>query len=1190
MYANLSGEPGIESRVSEYFIWYYTIIFAGLYYANSTCKMSKTRNIRTDDLTKYEVSNTQTLNASVKNVDVLLWTLREEPTGQFFYENVSEVFASSKGGAPSDFAGKPVRDFNTAVEYDELFRTLSIAKSRGVYVYEKEGSIGNNNTHFIIRIVALAAKGGASYYIALASDVAEQKTAELELEKERNRIREYLNIAGVMLLVIGADQKVKMINRKGCELLGFDEKDIVGKNWFDNFLPHSIRKDVRNRFLILMNGKEPYEFYENPVLSCNGQQRLILWHSSLLRDESQKITGLLSSGEDITERKSVEKELNRHCKTIESLFELSTKISSSSAIDELLDLTSNFLSNNPGVLAGAIVLHDEKTGEFEIHNRFGLHSHLLESYPFSNDYFKRVLKSKSAVRDMLKVEIQDAVFEAIRIAIAMRTIDKNVGLLCLLLKEADEYTFNFLELVASELGKSIIRKKAEQELFETKQLLERITYTSPAFITIYEINTEKVLFRNHSLLRYLGYPEDEAERISNLPAQDALIMYHPDDVQLLIDWEKKNLTLKDGEVNEAEYRIKTFKGDFVWFRHLSAVFLRDSRGVPVQVVNIFENINEKKKSEEIVVKRNKEIQLLYEAGEQLSRTLDLDELYSTLFNIVCRIAECEELLVTSFDPDAGVIRYDYIRTTEGTIDPSNIPPFPIAAPGKGIVSEAIRKGEPVIYNDLESTTETVGYSVDSLGKLSKIDHKGHIKPGSSMLVPIKIDDKVVGIIQIYTRNKNAYNEDQLKVLESLSLHVASAGKNAYLFKQAQDEINERKRAEEILSSRTDQIIRQQNALLEISRMKDYDLDTAFRFITEITAAAANVERTSIWLFNSDLTEVTCRDMYEIGASSHQSGIKIKAEDFSKYLQNIKTDKSILTNEAEIDPRTRDFAQKYLVPFGTTAMLVARVRVHGDVIGFISFETRNPRKKEWSVEEYDFALSVSGFISMVLESEERKRAELEIKNSLKEKELLLREIHHRVKNNLQVISSLLYLQSKKIKDQKTLNTFLESQNRIRTMVLVHEKLYQSKDFARINYADYIRSLANSVVQTFRAESSGIKLNVDVQEVFFDIDTAIHCGLIINELVSNSLKHAFAKNKEGTISINLYMDKSGEYTLTVSDNGTGFPKGVNVSDTDSLGLRLVTNLVEQLEGTIETNIENGTTFTIKFFEKKTDEGGK
>jgi len=402
------------------------------------------------------------------------------------------------------------------------------------------------------------------------------------------------------------------------------------------------------------------------------------------------------------------------------------------------------------------------------------------------------------------------------------------------------------------------------------------------------------------------------------------------------------------------------------------------------------------------------------------------------------------------------------------------------------------------------------------------------------------------------------------------------------------EVAERKRTEELLSRRTDQIIRQQAALLELSKMKDYDLKSAFRYITEIGCKASNAHRTSIWLFNKDQSEVVCEDMYKLSDDSHGDAIQIKAEDFTRYFQTIISDKRLFTTEAETDLRTKEFVDKYLIPFGTTAMLVSRIRLHGDILGFICFESQDTSKKDWSVEEYDFALAVSSYISVVLETAERKKAEIEIKNSLREKELLLREIHHRVKNNLQVVSSLLYLQSKKVKDKNTLEAFLESQRRVRTMVLVHEKLYQSKDLGRIDYSEYIKSLTSSVFRSYNADPFSIKMNINVKEVYLNLDTAIHCGLIINELVSNSLKHAFPQNKKGEINIDFQHDDESKYTLRISDNGIGFPENINFRETESLGLQLVSNLVEQLEGTLELDRDNGTTFIIQFIQKKHEEG--
>jgi len=218
-----------------------------------------------------------------------------------------------------------------------------------------------------------------------------------------------------------------------------------------------------------------------------------------------------------------------------------------------------------------------------------------------------------------------------------------------------------------------------------------------------------------------------------------------------------------------------------------------------------------------------------------------------------------------------------------------------------------------------------------------------------------------------------------------------------------------------------------------------------------------------------------------------------------------------------------------------------------------------------------------------EINERERMEERLRASLSEKDILLKEIHHRVKNNLQVISSLLYLQSRKIRDEEALNMFQESQNRVRSMALVHERLYRSQDLARIDLAEYIQSLATYLFRSYGVNPEAIKLRINVQDVSLGIDGAIPCGLIINELVSNSLKHAFPDGRKGEVAIELFPAHDSQLTLVVRDNGAGFPEDLDFRTTQSLGLQLVITLVEQLEGTIELHRDSGTAFKITFSER-------
>jgi PAS domain S-box-containing protein len=218
--------------------------------------------------------------------------------------------------------------------------------------------------------------------------------------------------------------------------------------------------------------------------------------------------------------------------------------------------------------------------------------------------------------------------------------------------------------------------------------------------------------------------------------------------------------------------------------------------------------------------------------------------------------------------------------------------------------------------------------------------------------------------------------------------------------------------------------------------------------------------------------------------------------------------------------------------------------------------------------------------------ERKRAEEQTQASLREKEVLLKEVHHRVKNNLQVISSLLSLQSDVIQDPQIFRVFRESQHRVRSLALVHERLYQSPDLARVNAAEYVHGLVDYLLGAYGAWAGDVRLDVQVDDVPLSIDAAICCGLIINELISNALEHAFPADGEelaregNAICVALRAGEGDQRTLVVGDNGVGLPPDLNWRDTPSLGLKLVSMLSQQLRGTVELDSSAGTTFKIAF----------
>jgi two-component sensor histidine kinase len=214
-----------------------------------------------------------------------------------------------------------------------------------------------------------------------------------------------------------------------------------------------------------------------------------------------------------------------------------------------------------------------------------------------------------------------------------------------------------------------------------------------------------------------------------------------------------------------------------------------------------------------------------------------------------------------------------------------------------------------------------------------------------------------------------------------------------------------------------------------------------------------------------------------------------------------------------------------------------------------------------------------------DSEERLRA------SLKEKEVLLQEIHHRVKNNMQVISSLVALQAEKLQDAAMRAVLMDMTHRVRSMAMVHEKLYQSADLARVEFAGYTQSLLHYIWRAHGTAASGVRLILDLQPVSLSVNTAVPCGLILNELVSNALKHAFCNRAAGQVAVSLSGDTQGRVCLCVRDNGTGLPSGFDWRQSQSLGLRLVQMLAGQLHAAVEVTSVEGVEFTITFEGPKT-----
>ncbi|MBN1531466.1 MAG: PAS domain S-box protein, partial [Spirochaetes bacterium] len=246
-----------------------------------------------------------------------------------------------------------------------------------------------------------------------------------------------------------------------------------------------------------------------------------------------------------------------------------------------------------------------------------------------------------------------------------------------------------------------------------------------------------------------------------------------------------------------------------------------------------------------------------------------------------------------------------------------------------------------------------------------------------------------------------------------------------------------------------------------------------------------------------------------------------------------------------------------------------------------FVTKEGRAIPVEVSARGFSIGGRGYVMAVARDiTERVRWEERLRRSLREKEILLAEIHHRVKNNLQVISSLLDMQTYYIQDREVMKHFQATAGRVEAMGLLHKKLYQTSDLERVEMRDYIASLVEKILYMNRVEGREIGYSLDVENVFFNVDTALPCGLLLNEIITNSLKYAFMDRSTGDIGVILEQLGGDSYRMTVSDNGTGLPEGVDFFSNSRLGLQLVYMLTQQLRGEVSIARRGGTIYTIQF----------
>ena len=418
-----------------------------------------------------------------------------------------------------------------------------------------------------------------------------------------------------------------------------------------------------------------------------------------------------------------------------------------------------------------------------------------------------------------------------------------------------------------------------------------------------------------------------------------------------------------------------------------------------------QNLKEKeslKSVVEVLNRKNKELQLLYETSRFFSSTIDINELYDKLFEVLLNIVDFQDMFVARFNEKERKINYIYLRSVleDDRIDVSVIPEIPLAPEGKGILSEAIRKNDTVVIHDYQRRLRSAKkFYVTNQGSLSENEIEKPYNIESAMIVPIKLNGKILGFITVLSKNKNEFNSENLHWIETVVNQASISNKNAILYDEVRNELEEKK--------------------------------------------------------------------------------------------------SIETQLGEV---------------------------------------------------------------------------------LEERNLLHSEILNRVKSNLRFFSSLLQFQSDYVKDPVYLEYFKISQSRVHTLTLIEDKLYNQDNLSRVDFESFLYSLISYLYSHYEINPNRISTYINIRDVNLPIDNAITCALLISELISNSLIHAFPDKKKGNITVEMYQEIPGKCFLSVRDNGINFAS--KKSKLSSYSMVLVGMFVKDLNGTLEVDRQKGTKITVRF----------
>ena len=738
-----------------------------------------------------------------------------------------------------------------------------------------------------------------------------------------------------------------------------------------------------------------------------------------------------------------------------------------------------------------------------------------------------------------------------------------------------------------------LEKKNSTDANNYKNIVESL----PVAVVIYTFDG-KVLYANPKAIELSGIRQKDYSTLN-------IFDFIAPEYMAALEERRKNIT-PGKELPSLEIEIKSIKGEPVYVEINSASVIYD--GIPVMQTIVTDITTSKQLQEEKL-----RAQIAEETNQSLKKEIDLriqseQKILRTQSHLSAIINTTDDIIF-SVDKNYNISEFNnvlqqVVKIRHGVDIKSGTHVFDIL---------------PTEYHEEVKAKYTRAFSGESVSAIERFDMAGREHVYEAYYSPIIINDKVTGVA-VFSKDVTDRERAQQDVLDKQSqlttiinttndiIFSMDKNYNIVQYNNVLKEIAEQRSGKKIKPGMNffDFLPKETHGWLK----KTYDralqgenvvaVETFFHPKTKINRIyeanynpiIINNEIIGISVFSKDVTEQKENQQKIVNAQSQLSAIINNTTDivvsidrnynvvqFNQLLYNmVKYRYGLELKEGVSVLDTMDVAHH-----SDMKNIYERVFTEGQSLVAVEMFTSAKERKRYFESNYNPIKQDNETIGIAIFSRdisEKIESETELRGALKEKEVLLKEVHHRVKNNLQVISSILNLQTSYVKDKETADLLKECQNRIKTMAYIHESLYQTKDFLHINFSEYIINLVKNLFYSYDANQQKIKTIFDVDTIFLNLDTSIPCGLIVNELVSNALKYAFTNGSGGCVTIKIKKNKNNKIEMVIADNGKGMPENIDYKNTETLGLQLVSILAEQINGTMTINRTKGTTFKIIF----------